>query len=379
MAKEIFMDQYNLGVLGIHELRDLANVLGVKSPTTKNSDQLKEAISDILEGRAEPYVRPNKKGRPLKHNTNSFMRNENFIPTLEKLGRELSVPYQCKDEDYDWSVAMPHAMYTACIDDKLDDCDGVVETTKAGFGWLRQDDCKKRKDDIYISPVLIKQHSLKSGDYVSGKSKWLSNDKPRAMVEVTFANNNKPYFFESSSIGLGKTYTNSFVGEYQLGGKYILSFPESSRQSTYFEDVCKSFVGDGVEICAIKLNADINIVSDLPNIIYIPFDLDDDQASSMTNLYFERFKRKMEEGKNLVVVIDSLTKYTKSVNAVTTNNVIHQEVSPKTLLAVKQLVGIAKCISTDASITLVDIEGDIKPESIKQFFDCEIKPLFNIF
>lgn len=369
------MSRYNLDTLGIHELRDLAHVIGVKSPTTKNADQLKKEISDVLEGRAEPYIRPNKKGRPLKHNTNSFIKNGNFIPTLDQIGQDMSVPYQFQTENYNWVVAMPHAMYSACVDDNLEACDGVVEAIQTGFGMLRQCDCNKRPDDIYVSPVLMKQHSLRTGDYVQGKCKFLSNDKPKAMVEIDEVHKNKKYDFDSPSI-VGKTMSNAFIGDYRLGGKYVLSVNETNRKSTFFEDVCKSFEGDGVEVCAIKLNADVNTYAQSENMLYVPFDLADDQVTSVINLNFAIFKRKMEEGKNIVVVIDSLSKYIKCLNTVMTNNAMHQTVSPNTLLATKQLVGIAKCLNDEASITLVDVEGEIRPDSIKQLFDVEIRPLF---
>ncbi len=372
------MDRYNLDALGIHELRDLGHVLGVKSPTTKSSDQLKQAIRDLLEGRAEPYIRPNRKGRPIKHNTNSFMKNENFIPSLDKLGQDFSVPYQFQGENYDWVVAMPHAIYSACVEEKLENCDGIVETIQMSFGLLRQKDCQKRGDDIYISPILMKQHSLKSGDYVKGKCKWLSNDKPKAMVEITSVNKNRTCDFDSPNIGLGQTKTNAYVGEYRLGGKYIVTLSEQDKAQTYFEDVCHSFESEDVEVCAVKLSSNIFSISNENDIVYVPFNISDDQVSSVTNLNFDRFKRKMEEGKNIVVVIDSLSKYIKSVNAVMTNNAMHQTISPSTLLSVKQLISIARCINEKASITLVDIESEIRPNTIKDLFDCEIRPIFNM-
>lgn len=370
------MGRYNLDTLGIHELRDLAHVIGVKSPTTKNADQIKKEISDVLEGRAEPYVRPNRRGRPLKHNTNSFIKNENFIPTLQQLGQDLSTPYQFQTENYNWVVAMPHAMYTAYVDDTLDVCEGIVEEIKSEFGMLRKLDCQRRFDDIYISPILMKQYSLKTGDFVKGKCKFLSDDKPKAMVEVESVHLNKKYDFEEQGIGSGKTITTKTGNEISLGGKYILKLPETNRIPTYFEDICKSFENEDVQVCGIKLNADVSSLRQSGNILYIPFDLSDDQVASVTSLTFATFKRLMEEGKNVIVVIDSLTKYIKSVNMVVTNNAMHQTVSPNTLLATKQLVSIAKCINDEASITLVDIEGTIRPANIKDLFDIEISPLF---
>lgn len=372
------MNRYNLDALGIHELRDLGHVLGVKSPTTKNSEQLKQAISDLLEGRAEPYIRPNKKGRPIKHNTNSFMKNENFIPSLDKLGQDLSVPYQFQSENYDWVVAMPHAIYSACVEEKLENCNGIVEAIQMSFGLLRQNDCQKRSDDIYISPILMKQHSLKSGDHIFGKCKWLSDDKPKAMVEITSINKNRMYDFESSNICLGQTKTNNYIGDYRLGGRYILTPSEQDNLQTYFDDVCKSFESDGIEVCAIKLGSNAISISNNNDIIHVPFNISDDQVLSVTNLNFDRFKRKMEEGKNIIVVVDSLSKYIKSANAVMTNNAMHQTIAPNTLLSVKQLISIAKCIDENASITLIDIEGEIRPNTIKELFDCEIRPLFNM-
>lgn len=375
------MSNYNLDALGIHELRDLGHVLGVKSPTTKNANQLKTEISDLLEGRAEPYIRPNKKGRPLKHNVNSFIKNDSFVPTLDKLGQDLATtPYQFQSENYNWVVAMPHAIYSDCVDPKLESRDGIVEVINSDFGMLRGVDCKKRTDDVYISPVLLKQHGLKSGDLITAQCRFLSNDKPKAVVEINERRIVKKCEYEAPGIGLGQSKSNSILKDYKLGGKYVVSIPDLNRQDSYFEEVCKEFCNDNdLFVCGIKLNAEsfIQELSDTKKMVYIPFDMSDEQVFSITKLSFEICKRKMERGKNVVVIVDSLSKFVKAVNALYTNNATHQTIAPNALLELKKLVGISKCIDDKSSITLVDLEGNIRPDSIKDLFEFEIFPLLN--
>ena len=371
------MDYYNIELLRIHELRDLARKMGVKSPTRLKREELIENINKIINGDAKPYVRPNLKGRPVK-NTNSFVENDYFVPDLNTFCQNTDLtPYTRNESNFDCCVAMPHSTFGTGEDD-LQPCHGIIDINGKNYGLIREKDLVARSTDVYVSPIIVKKYNLKSGQEISGKCKWLSEEKPKVLVDIDEVPAKSKYEYDSVGISLSDVRKNGFLHSYMLGGKYLIEMHETTRTKGYFEAVCNAFKESDITVYGLKLNAEpYNAQNKVEHMLYVPFNTSDDQVEKITRLYFDVLKRHAEQGQNVVVVVDSLSKFAKAINNMINNDVMHSTITPKVLYSVKEILAVAKRIASDSSITLIDIEGNITPNTMKEMFENEIKPLYN--
>lgn len=370
-------DYYNIELLRIHELRDLARKMGVKSPTRLKREELIENINKIINGDAKPYIRPNLKGRPVK-NANSFVENDYFVPDLNNCGQKNELtPYPRYESNFDCCVAMPHSTF-GTGEDELQQCQGIIDTIGKNYGLIRNKDLVSRSTDVYVSPIIVKKYNLKSGQNISGKCKWLSEEKPKVIVDIDEVPAKTKYEYDCPGESLSNPRKNAFLHSYMLGGKYLIEMHETNRIKDYFENVCNAFKESDTTVYGLKLNAEpYNAQNNVEHMLYVPFNTSDDQVGNITRLFFNVLKRRAEQGQNVIVVVDSLSKFAKAVNNMINNDVMHSTITPKVLYSVKEILAVAKRIASDSSITLIDIEGNITPNTMKEMFENEIKPLYN--
>lgn len=360
----------------IHELRDIGRKVGVKAPTMLKRDQLIEQIKLLMNGEEKPFKRKDLKGRPAKKTPISLIRHENSTENDYDDLFNKEYMYVNGDQDYfGMQVAMPQTVYTACIDDTLEPCEGIVDISSKGFAILRGKNLYCSENDIYISPILVRKYNLRSGDTVKGKCKWLTDDRPRVMVDMDTKVSKRKYDYASENIGLGSTISNSWLHNYAFGGKYVVFSNENTLSKEHFEDMMKSFELGGADVYGLRINAEAHTTNDNNKIFNIPFNIIDEKVAVMSKLYIETLKRKMEDGKNVIVLIDSLSKVAKVVNSAASNDVMHATIRPFALFSVKDLLAAAKRINEKSSLTIIDIEGNITPNSIQQLFKDEVLPL----
>lgn len=364
-------NHFNMNELGIHDLRDLGRTMGVKCPTKLRRDQLLEEMEKIMSGEKQPYVRPNMKGRPLNHSTTAFINNLKFNPNGDKKAKTKSdlSEYIRKESNYAWAVAMPHTVYFGA-NDVLTDCEGIVDMCDNGFAMLRNIDCKPSENDVYISPYLVNGFAVKTGQHIKGKCKQMECDKPRAMVDVTEKPTPK-YDYLDKGIGLGETLSNKHLSKFRLGGRYVIQ-----NQGVSFEDACKSFEGKDVEVYGITINSADGTERN-GNILSVGFEEKDVTVVEIVQLFIGELEAKVEEGKNVVLIFDSIAKYAKIINRIFTNEALPDKFTAQALHEIRQFIAEPKRLNEDASLTLVDIEGKITTQIINDVFEAEIRPLFN--
>lgn len=371
-------EYYNLEMLRIHELRDLARKMGVKSPTTLKREDLIKEINKIMQGESKPYIKANKQGRPARNQTNNFKLNDLFVPKFEDLIDDSTNYYPQEDySGYTWELSMPQIVYNTETDMSVDECDGFVDIRK-GFGMLRKTDFIPRTTDKFISPILIKKFGLKSGDWVKGSSKFISADKPEVLVDVESENIERKFDFEAKDSIVGVALNNvPYLRDISLGGRYQIVAQNRCDKTDMLLEVLEYF-GKQDKITAKYLVLNAGNVNQYKNIetTAFPFSVRDDDSIIATELYFENCKREVERGKNVVVIIDCLSQLVKNYNSVITNDVMHASIHPKTLHKVKELLGYAKSVD-GGSLTIINIDAFVVPASIKSLFEYEINPLFN--
>ncbi len=143
--------------LGVYELRGLARVLGVKSPTTRKREELIALILDIVEKNDNISIGEiEKKGRPFK----ALSSVKNIIDVLSaKHEEKKTVKFSTYDEIVVFNQEMPS--FTLQSSD-IFPSNGVFRKGK-GFGYFV--DCASKKM-VFIAPEQVQKHGIETGDFL---------------------------------------------------------------------------------------------------------------------------------------------------------------------------------------------------------------------
>lgn len=188
-------DEQKLQNLRIHELRDLARKIGVRSPTSQKKEDIIEKILEIISGESSPYVSNTKQGRPAKAQEQINNIVDFFIPANVKSETEMLQTnhdiYPTEHNTYEFMANAPELEYDSNTTDTtgLMEKTGVLEICENGHGVIHVDSLHNTENDVFIHSYSVKLQNMKTGDIVKGYIKKLQPDKPYVMVQVSTINN----------------------------------------------------------------------------------------------------------------------------------------------------------------------------------------------
>lgn len=234
-------------------------------------------------------------------------------------------------------------------------CDGILEILPDGFGFLRTQLYESGDDDIYVPPKQIKMFRLKTGDYIEGIAREKHDkDKFSPLIFVSTVNGIKPAdaFNRDLFEDLTPIYPNerisvetdsknisgriidviSPIGRGQRG--LIVSQPKAGK-TTLIKDIERSFEKKYDDLKIIVLLIDerpeevtdfiryVNEYRDPENILMrtevaaSTFDMPPQSHIDIAEMVLERAKRFVEEKKDVVILLDSLTRLARAYNIMT--------------------------------------------------------------
>jgi len=262
---------------------------------------------------------------------------------------------------------------------------GVLEILPDGFGFLRSPDYSylPSPDDIYVSPSQIRRFSLRTGDYVSGqirppkeneryfallKVETINNETPEENVSRPFFDNLTPYYptekirLESDKNDMSMRVMDLItpVGKGQRG--MIVAAPRTGK-TMLLQSIAKSIKKNHEEIFLIILLIDERPeeVTDwkrqVPGaeIISSTFDEVPQRHCQVSEMVIERAKRLVEEGKDVVILLDSVTRLARGYNAITpaSGKVLSGGLDATALQRPKRFFGTARSIEEGGSLTIL--------------------------
>ena len=181
----------------LQELRAMAKELGVDSPTTFPKRELVLKIMEkngVLVDESELPAPPKRRGgRPKKEpgDAAGFVECVAPQPAQEPSAapafRPRSGLQPIADEQLDPEVTQ------LLSDGDCEDCEGILEITAEGFGFLRAQNYLPGPHDIYVANTQIRRFELKTGDKVRGKARTHNEGKKfRALLYITSINDRPP-------------------------------------------------------------------------------------------------------------------------------------------------------------------------------------------
>ncbi|MBP7147863.1 MAG: transcription termination factor Rho [Acidobacteria bacterium] len=262
--------------------------------------------------------------------------------------------------------------------------EGVLEILPEGYGFLRSSEYNylPGPDDIYVSPSQINRFALLTGDTVAGQVRHPKDDeKYFALIKVEAINGEDPeksrerIFFENltplyplDQITLETTAENltgrvmdllTPVGKGQRG--LIVAAPRTGK-TMLLQAIANSITANHPEVTLIVLLIDERPeeVTDMKRtvqgeVISSTFDEPASRHVQVADMVIEKAKRKIEYGKDVVILLDSITRLARAHNAVQppSGKVLSGGLDSNALQRPKRFFGAARNLEEGGSLTII--------------------------
>jgi transcription termination factor Rho len=262
--------------------------------------------------------------------------------------------------------------------------EGVLEILPDGFGFLRSPDYSylPGPDDIYVSPSQIRRFNLRTGELVSGqirppkeseryfallKVQAINHEPPDDNVTRPFFDNLIPYYpTQKFSLEYDNDYSTRVmdlitpVGKGQRG--MIVAAPRTGK-TMLLQSIAKAIKHNHPEIHLIILLIDERPEEvtdwkrqvDTAEIISSTFDEPPNRHTQVSEMVIERAKRLVEIKRDVVILLDSVTRLARAYNAIipTSGKVLSGGLDANALQKPKRFFGTARNIEDGGSLTII--------------------------
>jgi transcription termination factor Rho len=259
---------------------------------------------------------------------------------------------------------------------------GILEVMQEGYGFLRTSGYLPGSEDIYVSPSQIKRFGLRVGDEVLGQVRApKDNEKYYALLRVEAVNGldpeqarSRPDFekltpvFPHERLKLELPQSDLTVRIVDLfapigkGQRAMIVSPPKAGKTTLLKKIGQSIVQNHQEIYLMVLLLDERPeeVTDMrrsveAEVVASTFDRPPEEHVQVADLVLERAKRLVEGGRDVVVLLDSLTRFSRANNLVIppSGRTLSGGLDPAALHRPKRFFGAARKIEEGGSITIV--------------------------
>ena len=272
--------------------------------------------------------------------------------------------------------------------DKLDSgitAHGILEVMQDGYGFIRSANYLPGENDVYVSPSQIRRFNLKTGDILEGNTRiktqqekfsallYLSKinemDPMKAMHRKNFEDMTPIFPNERLSLECGKTSTAmrimdlmSPIGKGQRG---MIVSPPKAGKTTLLKQVALSVQKNNPEVHLLILLIDERPeeVTDIresiegPNVevIYSTFDELPEHHKRVSEMVIERAKRLVEHKKDVMILIDSITRLARAYNLTVppSGRTLSGGLDPAAFHMPKRFFGAARNMREGGSLTIL--------------------------
>ncbi|MCP3972496.1 MAG: transcription termination factor Rho [Rhodobacteraceae bacterium] len=265
--------------------------------------------------------------------------------------------------------------------------DGVLEVVQDGFGFLRSPEANylPGPDDIYVSPDMIRQHSLRTGDTVSGvirapaeneryfaltNVETINFEEPeKARHKVAFENLTPLYPDERLKMEIDDPTIKDrsariidLVAPVGKGQRSLIVAPPRTGKTVLLQNIAHSVEANHPECYLIVLLIDERPeeVTDMQRsvkgeVISSTFDEPATRHVAVSDMVIEKAKRLVEHKRDVVILLDSITRLGRAFNTVvpSSGKVLTGGVDANALQRPKRFFGAARNIEEGGSLTII--------------------------
>jgi transcription termination factor Rho len=265
--------------------------------------------------------------------------------------------------------------------ENIDQVSGILETHPDGYGFLRRHNYLTSDDDVYISPSQIRRFSMRTGDKISGITRPpKQGEKYKALLYVKKVNDEDPEsarkrpnfdtltpIFPEERIKMERsrrqlaTRIIDMIAPIGKGQRGMIVAPPKAGKTTLLKSIANSISKNSPELEVIILLIDERPeeVTDMQRsvkgeVVYSTFDEQPKHHIKVAEMVLERAKRLVEHGKDVVILMDSITRLARAYNLTIppTGRTLSGGLDPGALHNPKRFFGAARNIEFGGSLTI---------------------------
>ena len=373
------MKTENYNEMTLANLKEIAKEKGIKNISKLKKSELIEELVKIT---------------PNKIEKNGVILTEKIAPKNRNIEASIHIEENVNNEAY---VSNSRDRYNVTEEDKEEKKErlkvminesnsskGVLEIQENNsFGFLRCNNYLTGENDIYVSPSQIRRFNLRTGDEVEGKVREAKDgEKFKALLFVEQVNGESP----DKAIGrknfenLTPIYPNErlhletdngrdlssrlmdFMCPIGKGQRGIIVAPPKAGKTTLLKRIAQNISKNYPDIKLIVLLIDERPeeVTDMKrsingDVIYSTFDEEPQNHAKVSQMVLERAKRMVEQGKDVVILMDSITRLSRAYNLTITptGRTLSGGLDPGALLMPKKFFGAARNVEEGGSLTIL--------------------------
>ncbi len=340
-------------------LREIGRQVGVKAPAEKNKVEIIRCILDVQSGKVAP-IEANKRGARPKLS----------VDISNYLAPETQTYYE-KEADKNIILSDNNGIYEA---------EGVLEIIDK-YGFLRAKNYENSDSDVFIHSSIIAKFNLRRGDVIKAVVKLdPAKEKPAVQTVLTINGKdvglcvNRKYFddltpdYPTERIKL-ETKENDvslrcidLFSPIGMGQRGLIVAPPKTGKTTLLKKIAVAIEQNHPEIKLIVLLIDERPeeVTDMKRsvkseVVFSTFDEGARHHVQVAELVIDRAKRLVENGQNVVILMDSITRLVRAYNQEvdSSGKVLTGGIDPVALHSAKRIFGAARNIENGGSLTIL--------------------------
>ena len=380
-----------LETLPLTELRAIAKEKGIRNITSMKKKEVIDALLQVAENEGltgTGTAKKEKKGEEReekkeekKEDTKEEKKEEKALEISKEEMIAVEIPKNIVNQH-------PQNRMTSEEIAQLDSgvtARGILEVMPDGYGFIRCENYMPGDNDVYVSPAQIRKLNLKTGDIIEGNLRTRTqNEKFAALLYVKSINGihpleamkrkafedlipifpNKRIRMETGSHSTAMRIVDmiSPIGKGQRG---MIAAPPKAGKTTLLKQIAQSITTNNPEMHLIILLIDErpeevtdikeSIEGENVEVIYSTFDELPDHHKRVSEMVLERAKRLVEHKRDVVILLDSITRLARAYNLVVppSGRTLSGGLDPAALHMPKRFFGAARNMREGGSLTIL--------------------------
>ena len=393
-----------LQTLPVAVLKEMAKKQGIKGATTLRKAELIEALCNAAEENIGHETAVPENSQPTR--TSYQNRGQNGRPAAARRNNNAQgeqQPYQNRQNqngEQTWQNRQNQNSEQPAYQNNRDEAaeksqeemdsgvpaSGILEVMPDGFGFIRCENFLPGENDVYVSPTQIRRFNLKTGDIINGNRRVkTSNEKFAALLYIKNVNGypvsaleRRPNFedltpiFPNSRLHMetqGKSSTAlrvlDLLAPIGKGQRGMIVSPPKAGKTTLLKQVAQAVTNNHPDMHMIILLIDErpeevtdikeSVVGNNVEVIYSTFDELPERHKRVSEMVIERAKRLVEHGRDVIILLDSITRLARAYNLVVppSGRTLSGGLDPAALHMPKRFFGAARNMREGGSLTIL--------------------------
>lgn len=304
---------------------------------------------------------------------------EKKLTDLYKLAKQFEIPYYgtLKKKELIFAILRAQAE-----EEGLMFAEGILEIMQDGYGFLRPVGYLPSSEDIYVAASQIRRFDLRTGDRVSGKvRKPKENERYFGLLQVEAVNGMTPEqaaerihfpaltpLFPTRKIQMETTSDKistriiDLLSPVGFGQRGLIVAPPKAGKTLLLKEIANSITTNhpSAELFVLLIDERPEEVTDMQRsvnaeVVASTFDEVPEHHIKVAELVLERAMRLVEHGKDVVILVDSITRLTRAYNLVIppSGRTLSGGIDPAALHRPKRFFGAARNIEEGGSLTIL--------------------------